>query len=472
MKKYVLTQEIKIAGAITILAGVLLCWGLFLPYVKAWEVGILELFAKHHLLYGLKISRGLPIMDMLGGRPNYYILHPPLVPLLLALSFKFFGIHEWSARLIPIVFSLSGLIFFFLLVKGIADRKTALLSMFFMSLMPMFNYYGRIVNYEAITLGLSIVFLYLFVQFIHTGKLFFALMLAFISVLGVLSDWPFVLFLLSPALYIRYKKKGAAAYAGLMLLAVLTIVGIFLFFIKTVPFSLNRQLSGFFYHCQHRSLLLHIGFYRTLIKNVILNFTPCGVLCLALWIHMVRKKKIRMTDEVNLVARMLLLFGAALPLMTPHAAYIHVWTLQYLTPAMALIAALVVGRLKKQWQIILTASFVLFGLGYFAKLHIFRFPGPYQAGMQIAKMASPKDILYTNTVSPVSFYSGIETLVFSNKEPDIFVKRELPRFVCIVKYTDKDKFDYEKMQETLLQRQYKNKYNEHKVVLWVCEEDI
>lgn len=106
-------NRIMVLICIIFLGVAILPWGLFLPYVKSWEIGALELFAKNHLLYGLNITKGIPVFNLIDGKPNYYCSHPPLVPLLLSLSFRLFGINEWSARLVSIIFSIISLFFFY-----------------------------------------------------------------------------------------------------------------------------------------------------------------------------------------------------------------------------------------------------------------------------------------------------------------------------------------------------------------------
>lgn len=346
-----INEKIKIICCILILGIILLCWGIQLPYTKAWETGALEIFAQNHLRYGFALTRAVPVVNLIDGTPNYYRSHPPLVPILIALSFKMFGIHEWSARLVPIIFSLLELLFFYLLIEFISGKRTALFSSIVMIFLPMFNYYGRIVNYESVTLGITVAFLYFFFKFVYTQKKMYLVFLLSVALLGMMSDWPFLL--IFPALLpvILYKRSSFKIYLTLILLAFIIPVGIILYFNRVTEVPALIQFYSFLSRCQYKNILSDGGFYQVLTKRLILNFTPIGCLFLLVWFFMVLRKKLIRNEKINLVATILLIFGFSLVCIAPQAAYIHVWALQYLAPAIALITALVMLQLKKQLRL-------------------------------------------------------------------------------------------------------------------------
>ncbi len=455
-----------------LLAAILLCWGIFLPYTKAWEVGSLEFLARNHILYGLNVTKGIPVVNFIDGKPNYYTSHPPLIPLLLMWSFKLFGIHEWSARLVPIIFSLVTLLFFYLLIEYICSRKIALLASVFVVFMPMFSYYGRIVNYEAITLGLLMIFLYSFIKFTHTRRRVFLIMLIIVTIFGSLSDWPFYLVFLILPIYIKIQNTSIKSYFGLAILALATFIGIILMYNYAIPTSMETQFNAFSNRCQYGQILTNFSFYKILIKRSLLNFTPFCNIFLLIWLVRLLKQKDRVRREINLFAGVLFLFGVVYVFITPQATYIHDWSFQYLVPAIAFISALVVIEFKKRWQLIFIILFIISSLVYLTKLHLNKILNEtYVAGRMISRISSLGDILYTNTISPVCFYSGVETHFFAygsrpEKNTEEFISTKSPAFICILQYASEPRFVYEKMANLLGQKNYQKIYDEKGVVLW------
>jgi len=65
-----------------------------------------------------------------------------------ALLYKIFGVQEKLARFVSIAFSLGTILFFFFLVKLLADSKTALFSAFFLAVLPFSFFYSRTILQE------------------------------------------------------------------------------------------------------------------------------------------------------------------------------------------------------------------------------------------------------------------------------------------------------------------------------------
>jgi 4-amino-4-deoxy-L-arabinose transferase-like glycosyltransferase len=460
---------------ILFLACILLCWGIFLPYVKAWEVGVLELFAKNHLLYGLDKTKGIPVFNLIEGQANYYLSHPPLVPLLLFLSFKLFGVNEWSARLVSIIFSLIGLLFFYLLMEYISNKRIALFSSMFMCFMPMFSYYGRIVNYESVTLGLSLVFLYGFTKYIHTrGKSF--LLIAIISaILGALSDWAFYLIILTPLIYIKGRIKNIRLFLGIALMVFAIGVGFILISNYLATLSLKTQLHPFFHRCQYKEFLFNPKFYQILTIRFLTNFTPLASLFLLIWLFRILNNRSLLNKDENLLASSLLIFGIILLFIVPQATYIHDWALQYLVPAIALISSLAIMKFKKIYQYLFILLFIIYSLYNLTVKHgLFRNYEPYEAGRLVCELASAGDVLYVNEISAVNYYAGVESRFFGGRGvrgkkemPDEFIQKSLPAFVCIIKYAIEPRYNYDKIIRVLVKEGYKRIYDKDRVLLWL-----
>jgi 4-amino-4-deoxy-L-arabinose transferase-like glycosyltransferase len=74
--------------------------------------------------------------------------YPPLFPLIWALFWKVFGVNEWSARLMAVVFSLGSICVFYKIIDKYFGVKTAIVTCLFWIFTPMFVYYGKMPVHE------------------------------------------------------------------------------------------------------------------------------------------------------------------------------------------------------------------------------------------------------------------------------------------------------------------------------------
>jgi 4-amino-4-deoxy-L-arabinose transferase-like glycosyltransferase len=112
---------------------------------NAWGGAFYGNVARNFLQYGVRETRLAPVVStglVDPSRFEFYYHHPPLTMWLTAAGFAAFGVHEWVARLAPLVFSLLTIV----LVAGFARRlfgpSAALLAALFMAVIPGDVYYG------------------------------------------------------------------------------------------------------------------------------------------------------------------------------------------------------------------------------------------------------------------------------------------------------------------------------------------
>lgn len=91
--------------------------------------------AKNYNQYGIWQLKFGQVMGKIHGNvsdnKSFYTSYLPLLPLMIAGSFSIFGVHEWSERLIPLIFSIVGIVGLFLLCKKLWGPKAAFLASFF-----------------------------------------------------------------------------------------------------------------------------------------------------------------------------------------------------------------------------------------------------------------------------------------------------------------------------------------------------
>ena len=171
------------------------CYEITLPYCKSWEIAFQEIIAKNHLTYGFGQTHFVSVISILDGQNIYHLSHPPLLQILIAISYFFFGIHEWSARIVPILSSLGTIILIYAIAYRVWDERTALSAALFASFMPMSAYFGRVVNFEPLVLFVVLLFAWAFLMWNETNNKKYYILTIFAVILGGLTDWPFFLIL-------------------------------------------------------------------------------------------------------------------------------------------------------------------------------------------------------------------------------------------------------------------------------------
>ncbi|MDD5351329.1 MAG: glycosyltransferase family 39 protein [Chthoniobacteraceae bacterium] len=158
--------------------------------------------AAHNILRaGLLETQGASTAFYFGPLPipnaGYYLHHPPLLHLGIAVLFSLLGEHEWVARMVPIVCTLCSALLLWLLVRDTLGRRTALFCTAVFASLPMSLRYGTMVNFEPVVLCLILAALYALRHWEQTGRpvwktLFFASLLV-----GMWVDWAMHLFALA-----------------------------------------------------------------------------------------------------------------------------------------------------------------------------------------------------------------------------------------------------------------------------------
>jgi 4-amino-4-deoxy-L-arabinose transferase-like glycosyltransferase len=75
-----------------------------------------------------------------------YYHHPPMTMWLTSLSFLVFGVHEWSARLVPLFFSFMTMALVFVFARSAFGRGAALCALAVFAVLPIDAYYGAHVD--------------------------------------------------------------------------------------------------------------------------------------------------------------------------------------------------------------------------------------------------------------------------------------------------------------------------------------
>ncbi len=309
--------------------------------------------AQNYLRFGFLKTKFGQATSVLIGKPEkftFHTHHPPLLPILMAVSFKLLGLTEAAGRIVPIFFSLLGVYFFYQLGASFFSKQIAFFSSLFLILTPMFIYYGKLPVHEPPVLGLSLFVIYFYFLWIKSkeNKYFYLLIPGLI--LAELTGWPAyylpVIFFIHSLIFVR-KRQVVTKTTILCLLSILTfslllyqnyiltgdflgggLVKAFLFRLNlgqraaTYPFTLGQ----FF---KKEILWSSIFFTKTLI---FLSLFWVGTTAFAI----LKSKKTSFNQSITFA---LLAYGFIHPLIFRNAAFLHDYMLYYLLPFLALSGA-------------------------------------------------------------------------------------------------------------------------------------
>ncbi len=191
---------------------------------------------------------------------DYYIHHPTGIVPLIFISFKMFGIHEWSARLVAIILNAITMIFLYLSVKKIWNTSTALLSVGFFMLTPAFIFLRNFVSCEtAAFTGMSLL-LYVYISNYRKEDKSRVFLFAGIYLLAsFVADWQLHVFVVGLLIhrFIFVSRFRLDRFLVIILLTTVLFFAIFLMNVKIMTGSFNgsEQFTGNLY----QTLLFRLG---------------------------------------------------------------------------------------------------------------------------------------------------------------------------------------------------------------------
>lgn len=307
---------------------------------------------RNYLKYGYLATQLGPVSSLGSVTPSefeYYYHYPPLLYWLVSLSFKCFGVAEWSARLVPLAFSVATLILIYLIGARLFDRRVALLATAFAAIMPMEAYYGAHLDvYGPVAVAFSLLGFYGYIRWLRSRRTKDLSLCVAGVVFGCMTSW-FTYFLIPLILahhfWFHYWRERNARDLRLLILPV-SAIGVFAFFISHRKWLLrsNSEVAGslgekFFQRISFGEDPMHL-----MAKHFgdVLNFytLPLSFLAVAWAGFFVRdlfKKQLQESDWLLLV---LLGYGVLHNIVFPGLLDGHNYMARCYTPALALGAAL------------------------------------------------------------------------------------------------------------------------------------
>ena len=117
-------------------------WG-----IHDWNGARYGNIARNYVRYGYFTTKFSQIEN--GGVYTHY---PPMLPILISFSYKFFRVNEWATRLVPVLATSGLIIIIYLIGRTIFSNKIGLTASFLALATPMIRYYGKNPVHEPLAL--------------------------------------------------------------------------------------------------------------------------------------------------------------------------------------------------------------------------------------------------------------------------------------------------------------------------------
>lgn len=178
--------------------------------------------------------------------PEIYAHHPPLFGLSVAGSLFVFGFQWWAVRLVPIIYSLAGLVVFYVLMRSLFYQKyyraVAWVACGLYVTFPILAYYGRNVAHESAVLFWTLLLLTGYFRWLRGGQRHWLALMAVSVVVGVFYDWPMCYF--AVILFAVHWLATRRFSRPLFLATVVAAVGAFALVMAQIAWALDGNLQA------------------------------------------------------------------------------------------------------------------------------------------------------------------------------------------------------------------------------------
>lgn len=345
--------------AVVILAVAIRVYGINAPWLgghHAWNGALFSQIARNYERFDLVDTKLAPVINLGPNHPErfkYSLYHPFLLPILVSVSFKIFGVHEWSATLVPILFSLGTLIVIFLIARRLWGESVALLATFFLAMIPMDAYYGRVVVHEVPALFFAMLTLLFYLSWIEQQKKRYYVGIFVSYVLGMLSGWP--AYYIGPLIALHYLIFEHRRIRRLSFFFMLPLTALITFALQIAYIAyLKGSVLWLFQHALWRAspsgewAFTAQQWLARLYARIQLLFTPVLFVLALVWGGSALLDAKRKEVERHSIVFLLLLYGLAHAIVFRQDSWIHEYLIFYLSPFFAISAAVAVHFLNER----------------------------------------------------------------------------------------------------------------------------
>ena len=335
--------------------------GINLPYVGpyAFNFNIYSLIAHNYNHFGflniglapiISASEELPLI------PDYYLHHPPLIPISEAIMFRLFGEEFWVGRMTMIIYAFGANILLYLIAKTLRNEKFALITYAIASVIPATSIFGRMIDLEPPVMFFALLSLFLILQYINNKKTYLLPFIFLCIVLGTLSEWSVVYFTFSLSIFLFYVKQFRLAI-GIILASVLTSLG-FMAYIFYLSSGLSDLINAFFIRSNTWTVIPHylwpVLWISAIFTRFLIYFNPIFTILGIYYVFWAFRqyRKHKLNSEIVLILS-LLIFGLIHIALYPSGSFGHIYWIYNLIPFVSLACASIIFNIRKKSILIL-----------------------------------------------------------------------------------------------------------------------
>lgn len=225
-----------------------------------------------------------PEMDRFGPGPSVVELELQITPFLTSLLYVVWGVRDWVGRIVPILFSLGSVVYFYRLVTLHFSERLALFSSFVFVLLPLNVFFSRVPMPEAGALFFTLAAVYHFSAYMETEttkQFALATVFAALAFLSKLSNLYILIVLVALATMKGWRRLiSDRRLFAFVLLALAPAVAYYGYMhliadVKMIPYQIGTDKWG------NLQLWTNPVFYEVLVQRLrTLVFTEPGLLML------------------------------------------------------------------------------------------------------------------------------------------------------------------------------------------------
>lgn len=353
-----------------------------------------------------------PQIDWGGAGPGYVESEFQLVPFIIALFYKLFGVHEYVARLVIIAFSIGSIYLLYKMVRIYYSKRVAIFSTIFFIISPMELFFGRAVMPDSAMIFFSIGSLYFFNKWTNDEKNSSFILATICTSLAFLVKIS-TLYLGLPLLWLAYAKYGKKILftPKLYIFVILALIPAFSWYYfahsvlaqyNTLDFWTLGSGTKFAGLGTFIDLVNYTNIFKILITDI---FTPIGLL---LFVYGLYLRKI----PEDYVFYFWTLAVAIFFLLLLSSIYENDYYLRALIPAVAVFVGKALSDVYEQKKIV---SYVFVGLMVILSVNTMPFlyqqdNAAFEAGTTVDKITGKGDLIITTPLvgsSPsILYYSN------------------------------------------------------------------
>jgi hypothetical protein len=309
------------------------------------------IMARNYLRFGYGVTKLGPVTNAGPAEPKefrYYTHHPVMLPVLMSVSYRLFGVSAASARLVPIVFILAALLIWYQILLMQWDWATAVAGLFFLAFAPMTLFYGQVIEHEPLTLFFVLLTLWCYLLWMKNGSMAAYAGLLVSLLVGTQTGWP--VYLIVPFLLLHYLTCGGMKSEQpwrILVLPIVAVGGFVIFLAHLWIIGGTGRFLDLLSAFSSRGFLNRHPLTPALPVRVILNlayatylYTPIALLLSGGWLILLGRKLTRRERLGIDVWPVLLLGFGLLWLILFCRGVVHAYYTFYLGPFVALSAAL------------------------------------------------------------------------------------------------------------------------------------